>query len=1508
MTTQSVILTALPNGFDDSGRLKVTVFVTPRLSTDGPSPLTLGDFEAFVDWPASVGRLLDEGGLVIAMETVGPLATGLDPASRAPDSATWSALLDPDEVGVHASSPPAGQPGAGFRDLSSRVMRSYPTGLVGDQILALYRDVATVAPTSFPPASSGPLAGLVDLLGQVPRYPGEFFPWIDGLIAQEKGPEGKSGRYLDDSGLSATERQRLAFVQAQRFYNRPNERDPLGPTKAPPPPEEPPIDFHSFVAFLGDYPRILRPLGLAVDLLVEPPGTLPDEGRVRVAFDGQVPGELDFAAREGARPWTNFEFRDRRFIARPRNREGDLIDGTLRLEAQDWFRVHQIDVDGSALKTLDFAANVLQIVQVLQSTDRTMTADEASLPALRTGGFVVARENRTEGVVKQLDQAADHEKDRGADVPADLFAEDVTRGYRPDVHDVARARWYSLTARDGRYETRQGSTTTPLTVCPDPAAVDPEVCTDEGFVKGASTSSVAGETDPDLYLHEATFGWDGWSLAAKRPGNAILDGAGEDLGQPDPKPPAAFPLVTRFEASPGSLPRLRFGTAYRFRARAVDLAGNSVPEESLEPRHETAEIAFLRYDPIPSPAVLPRRRFSEGESLVRMVIRSTLGTLPGAYVQLPRIVGLVGHTTAATEYRDRNERHLAAPKAAVQLVEWHSMFDPAIGIGANQADIDGVFDVAARDTASFIDPGPGASVVNPDPAATATNLSTHTKGQPLQPGEYVIRDDDDLAVPYLSDPISAGAAFTKLPGDADTRTIDWPGGWPDQESIRIEIIDGGPTNAPQKKPGWDGVNRLLTVHLRQAELVTVRLSCFPTQDGIAFSGILDLLPGNVRQAQAAHVKAGRHWMLTPFQDLTLVHAVEKPLAPPVVAVVDAGVTRSEGETFAALNGRIENHAKSTGRLDIEATWTEPIDDPAKPRPEDADHLGEIDGQGHVGDFLLEAFEDDCLVGRDDVPAAGGKPPIHKLRHEFGDTKHREVDYRATATTRFREYFPPGITNDKALITHDGGPRRLSVPSSRRPDPPDVQYVIPTFRWVDETYRGLPGGITEADLAPRIAKALRGVRGSTRLFEVGGREERITLPPGIRLPFVRRRVRKAGLRVYLNRPWYSSGAGELLAVVVPDQPYIIWPIDIDRGLVVEAVTRAAADEAAERMLAGGRIRASGGARLAATERLIRGVQSIRSSDDPALEATADPAGLLGALQSDRLAEVLELIGPMLAPGDPEQFITRWGRDPIWGSNVTASGPWIHQFPLRERVGTGLSLAEAPSQRVAAIGHRPQFDVDRRLWYCDIDIDAGTSYFPFARLGLARYQPASISGVYLSRVVVPEWAQLLPDRAATVSRPIPGRARVTVRGPAGYTAVAAEVLGRAAAGGPEGMALSRFAIAQVERLPAGATTDLAWRPAGDEVRLDLAVRTAWSDIEFAGWVPVPDKAEGDQLRVTLREYEIIRTDQSQADDVIKHSTVGFENVDLGLLGSIPELVIQQDDRPVRFRLVYADHLPL
>ena len=106
---------------------------------------------------------------------------------------------------------------------------------------------------------------------------------------------------------------------------------------------------------------------------------------------------------------------------------------------------------------------------------------------------------------------------------------------------------------------------------------------DEGFLKGTSSTSVPGGDD-DLYLHEAVFGWDGWSLVAKRPGQTII---GNNVGTPDVENPTDIPLITQFTPAPGTLPRLRFGRTYRFRARAVDLAGNSISRDDLVRDHAT---------------------------------------------------------------------------------------------------------------------------------------------------------------------------------------------------------------------------------------------------------------------------------------------------------------------------------------------------------------------------------------------------------------------------------------------------------------------------------------------------------------------------------------------------------------------------------------------------------------------------------------------------------------------------------------------------------------------------------------------------------------------------------------------------------------------------------------------------------------------------------------------------------------------------------------------------------
>jgi hypothetical protein len=84
-------------------------------------------------------------------------------------------------------------------------------------------------------------------------------------------------------------------------------------------------------------------------------------------------------------------------------------------------------------------------------------------------------------------------------------------------------------------------------------------------------------------------------------------------------------------------------------------------------------------------------------------------------------------------------------------------------------------------------------------------------------------------------------------------------------------------------------------------------------------------------------------------------------------------------------------------------------------------------------------------------------------------------------------------------------------------------------------------------------------------------------------------------------------------------------------------------------------------------------------------------------------------------------------------------------------------------VTVVGHRVQWDGERGLWYCDIELDPGRNYMPFVRFALVRYQPHSRPDAKVSRVVLAEFAQLLPRRAVALQRA--GNAlTLTLRGPA------------------------------------------------------------------------------------------------------------------------------------------------
>jgi hypothetical protein len=148
---------------------------------------------------------------------------------------------------------------------------------------------------------------------------------------------------------------------------------------------------------------------------------------------------------------------------------------------------------------------------------------------------------------------------------------------------------------------------------------------------------------------------------------------------------------------------------------------------------------------------------------------------------------------------------------------------------------------------------------------------------------------------------------------------------------------------------------------------------------------------------------GSHWMLTPYRTLTLVHAVQQPLQTPEYAALQAQKTL--GDTFATVVDAMPIHGKSTNKLDVLATWSEPIDALSDPK------WKLVDGNAHVGEMGIEYDDTTANIS---------------MKHEFHDTKYRRVTYSAVATTRYKEYFQQAAS--ETFVLPDGAAQPLAQSS------------------------------------------------------------------------------------------------------------------------------------------------------------------------------------------------------------------------------------------------------------------------------------------------------------------------------------------------------------------------------------------------------------------------------------------------------------------------------------------------
>ena len=1105
MPAQTVLFTAIPDGVGARRRVRLLVHVGPRLLSAGK----LGDFDGWVDWPATIAQLgpweLRFPGLGAQYTVQAHLSTDV-----IPDPAVWARLF-PADTPVHGRRMPK---------LTNRLLHTYSTETISTFLRQRWGRFGSESPEQFPS-----LAALLDDDG----FGAFAFDRLKRDV-HETGPQRRDRLVLEhfaqlDAAAPTPDRWAIAhkplpvdaterrdeigrrFVELEHFHVR-GRRGPQ-PDMLPEKHHEP--TFHELVAMVQRYPRLLRALGLVLALEADLTTSHVHAGTPIQVVNTTVPAVQRpvFARTMSAVGSTVF-----RAIPDP-NGDKDLVGRQLKL-GDPRFRVDTVDPDAGALRAMQFADNVARSHPDLIDDSRpasAYTADEFALPAPVSGGIAVSRvhrANRLAHLLQRVKQTNDSVYDPLTGLPFDpplpplFWADDLVRGYRWDVKATSDGRWRSLMEYDpaGSIEVGDDGDTV-------------VVAADEEAVSSTGVTSAGGATPAeDLYAHESLMHWGGWSLAARRPGATV--GRDDDVADPDvpvapdgSTPARLAPINARLTAKPGSLPRLRFGETYRVRARAVDIAGGSDRLDGpTEAGAESSAVEYRRFEPVSAPvAALQHPAAIPGETNTVVVVRSE---------------------NAADVTHAQNHRHLVPPRTNIGVVERHGLLD---------------IDQAGRP----LDPQALANLGQRD----AQDLSTHPDIQPPDangPTDARWFPVTNLTLNYLADPLAKRVLVRDLPVVAGVteQALDLAiAAWPQWSTAGVTVETADVT-------GWNVQDGTLVVRLAKGEDRFVRVGSQFDDADVDLMGLWPWIAewhlghGGTQASLAAlraQIAGGRHWMFTPHGTLRLVHAVRTPLLAPTLP--EAGFSAAKdgatpSATFANLRWKGAYSRRSTAQLDIVADWSMKIDNGPRTGPDPT---------------VPQSFRTVAATIPLDHRSAGADVGDFRAKHEFGDTRYRSVRYHAVATSAFTEFFREEIEVTAPGV--DGAGKPLPIPIDDRGieaatvvvkrggvelrQAPAAEYTVDEIGGA--LLRGSSSSIVAGDvLTVSYVAAPIHTQSAIRTREI--RSSARPASPKIEYVLPTFRWQRAGststrrgnsLRVYLQRPWWSSGDDERLGVVVWRKP-------------------------------------------------------------------------------------------------------------------------------------------------------------------------------------------------------------------------------------------------------------------------------------------------------------------------------------------------------------------------------------
>ena len=1063
-------------------------------------------------------------------------------------------------------------------DITKLVLKSYPVMHVADFVLDAYKEVGNLKINELPKTNfytnDWKKLDVISPVQLIQNKP---------LTGQKRDAKENDFLKRGHTGRAAA-KQQLSQNKAIPFSAQPNANLDFGQfqnfhsltdktlTKSPPQLKQPEFEYHDILSIITSYPVIMRKLGLIIDFeLPSPPANV--SGTVRI-----LPTNLGFSNDvQVSSPATAYESTSNHFYAA--GKTGSFISkGMLKVNSPD-FSVVTFDTDAAAMKLTSHASTIYTNVANLlvnqsnfllftpldnngagneKNEENAEKEKEEGMPTLRSAGIGLVKNglaahlnnrlisnvnihkaminpsvalkndalfnkpltagNTKDAASRKANMATNGKSIKDAILnPAFipiaseiLYADDLVHGYRMDVaYEDKPDAWYSLHKRKNTYEF------SPVGAASEKITLSPEEELDEGCIYLALTKDENDEDNQSNKVNEVLARWEGWSLSVPRPGKGMNDGkeefhintAEEEKKKYKLNDEVPFRLQVNTGTAPKTLPKLRFGQRYKIKVRTVDIAGNGLPHDVL-PENSTdlvrSGIKYLRYEPLPVPVMVQgdevvsgdktKMRDRDGESLEHLVIRSNVSVSATDYEKnnptnlYKTSEGSDKAIITTLTYLPEAVRHIKVPRASQHTSELHGMFDESFG------DIN-----TAKEAYNFI--------ISKD--------AVETKGDdPLRKAAVASVNAENIPVEYLADPMAAGVILTMKSDttfetswkkdtskkfsfyfpeevtDASANKSFSKTEWRNPKSFRIRLTEGAAS------PSWDMSKRILTISLPKSAQIEINYASFWRPEDVekytALHPIVSKGINNTRASQFA--RQSLHWMFSPWRTIRLVHAVQQPLEAPSTYKNETVITKDYTDTFAVIKTKVNVHGSSTDKIDVEANWNEMVDDLHETEPKSVKHSTHVDTI--PVDYTDKVFDCNNLPGRKKI---GSRAPM--IKHQFGDTKHRSIEYDLVATTRYREYFTGIIetfvkTNKPYLLTQTGfidnpvsknaaDKKLLNILSSARPAPPLVDYIVPSFNWI-KTDKG-----TETV-----------------------------------------HMRTGNIRIYLKRPWYSSGDGEKLAVLLP----------------------------------------------------------------------------------------------------------------------------------------------------------------------------------------------------------------------------------------------------------------------------------------------------------------------------------------------------------------------------------------